>query len=100
MKTPLYLGQVDENGLHLIERLPDDIDEARRIVAEMNKDMGTDYRLIGDVSERPTIDLIGNSLAKFQNQKFSCHVENLVQHSSRYDGTTIEVTLKGYPVVE
>jgi hypothetical protein len=99
MKTPLYVGQVDENGLHLIQRLPDDVEEARRIVEQMNKDMGTDYKLIGEVPERKLFDFeLGG-----ENLGFSCYgrsysgvVERIEQTVDNSFFPTVQITLKGY----
>jgi translation elongation factor EF-1beta len=100
MKTPLYVGQVDENGLHLIQRLPDDAEEARRIVEQMNKDMGTDYKLIGEVPKQEPIEF-DLGAEKFG---FSCFVRDYTGIVDRIEQSmgsgslpTMEITLKGYP---
>ncbi len=97
MKTPFYLGQVDEDGLHLVRRLPDDENEARKIVKEMNRDMGTAYVLIGEV--KPILFELGgkNIPMELSGQEFVGIVEQVSRNVSIGGFATLDVTLKGYP---
>lgn len=100
MKTPFYLGQVDEDGLHLVQRLPDDETEARAIVNQMNRDMGTAYVLIGEVLKPMAFDLLGTNIPiKSNGVEYSCVVDEVQYNAGPGMFPTMEVSLRGYPKV-